>query len=347
MKSVFKKVAVAVLGLAVSTSAFAGNPQRAGQAGASELLINPFAKSSGWADANTAAVRGLEGLYMNVAGLAGVNKTEVVFSNTQWLVGSGININNFALGQRVGEGGVLGISLSSFDYGEWEVTTEDQPEGTSGTIAPSTIVIGVAYSQKFTESIFGGVNIKVYNNNISNLSVTGVCFDAGVQYQTGDDDEWKFGITLKNIGPAMEYAGDGFGLSLPIPSSGVTRTFEERAASFELPAQLNIGGSYDILLDEYNRLTPAFSFNSNSFEKDTYNIGLEYGMKKYLSIRAGYRIFDNRSDDATTTAISGVTGGLTFDVPLNDKGSSFGVDYSYRHTNTFGGIHSIGVVLGL
>ena len=29
---------------------FAGNPQRAGQAGASELLINPWARTSGWED---------------------------------------------------------------------------------------------------------------------------------------------------------------------------------------------------------------------------------------------------------------------------------------------------------
>ena len=40
---------------------FAGNEQRAGQAGASELLINPWARSSGWAGANIAGVRGLEG----------------------------------------------------------------------------------------------------------------------------------------------------------------------------------------------------------------------------------------------------------------------------------------------
>ena len=50
-----------------STFSFAGNEQRAGQAGASELLINPWARSSGWAGANVAGVRGLEGIYSNVA----------------------------------------------------------------------------------------------------------------------------------------------------------------------------------------------------------------------------------------------------------------------------------------
>jgi hypothetical protein len=108
---------------------WAGNPQRTGSAGASELLINPFARTSGWADANLGGVSGLESMYMNVAGLSRLNKTEIIFSNTQWLVGSGIAINNFGLGQRVGPGGVLGINITALDYGEWEVTTEDQPEG--------------------------------------------------------------------------------------------------------------------------------------------------------------------------------------------------------------------------
>ena len=65
---------------------FAGNEQRAGQAGASELLINPWARSSGWAAANVACVRGLEGMFNNVAGLAFTPKTELIFSRTNWLM---------------------------------------------------------------------------------------------------------------------------------------------------------------------------------------------------------------------------------------------------------------------
>ena len=48
---------------------FAGNPQRAGQAGASELLINPWARTSGWGGSNVAGITGLESQFSNVAGL--------------------------------------------------------------------------------------------------------------------------------------------------------------------------------------------------------------------------------------------------------------------------------------
>ncbi|MEX1132453.1 MAG: hypothetical protein WEC15_04440, partial [Flavobacteriales bacterium] len=55
--------------------ALAGNPDRAGSAGATQLLINPWARSSGWALANTSSVRGVEAMYGNIADLAYVNKT--------------------------------------------------------------------------------------------------------------------------------------------------------------------------------------------------------------------------------------------------------------------------------
>ena len=58
---------------------------RAGSAGASELLINPFARSSGWGGSNVASVAGLEGQYFNVAGLASTEKTELIFTQTSWL----------------------------------------------------------------------------------------------------------------------------------------------------------------------------------------------------------------------------------------------------------------------
>ena len=63
----------------------AGNEQRAGQAGASELLINPWTASSGWADAGMASIQGIEALFHNVAGTAFTKKTEIAFSKIYFL----------------------------------------------------------------------------------------------------------------------------------------------------------------------------------------------------------------------------------------------------------------------
>ena len=130
--------------VALIGSAFAGNPQRAGSAGASELLINPFARSAGWGSVNVAGASGMDASFVNIAGIAAFDgKSQVTFNNTQWLVGAGIAMNSATLIQRVSDVGVLSLGLSAFDYGQWEVTTENQPEGTGATISPQSLIINM------------------------------------------------------------------------------------------------------------------------------------------------------------------------------------------------------------
>src|SRR5690606_31244081 len=115
-------LAMALAGAVASLPVHAGNPDRAGAAGAPQLLINPWARSSGWALANSASIRGVESMFGNIAGLSRVNKTEVAFTSTRWLQGSGVSINSVGLGQKLGESGVLGISATTMSFGELDVT---------------------------------------------------------------------------------------------------------------------------------------------------------------------------------------------------------------------------------
>lgn len=338
------KIGVAAASLLITGSLFAGNPQRAGSAGAPELLINPWARSSGWGSVNVASVRGVEASYLNIAGTAQTDRTDVAFTNTQWLVGSDIAINAFGFNQKVGANGVLGANVTAFDYGEWERTTTSNPDGTLGTISPTTVTIGMSYAQRFTESILGGVNIKLFSQSSPELSASALCFDAGVQYITGAEKQMKFGITLKNVGPSASYRGDGKSLSLTVPTGGFLRTFEERSADFELPTTLSIGGSYDFNFVD-NRLTIAGSFMSNSFEKDRFTGGAEYSFKEIIMLRAGYTFFNNSVEERTTTVFTGLTAGLSVQVPMGD--SKFIVDYSYSDTNPFDGVHAIGLSFSL
>src|SRR3954465_6131578 len=100
----------AVAALAVgSLQTEAGNPERMGQAGASQLLINPYARNTGMAGANSARVRGLEAQFLNIAGTAFTRKTEIMFNRSAWLQGTDIHINAFGLTQGVGETGTIGF----------------------------------------------------------------------------------------------------------------------------------------------------------------------------------------------------------------------------------------------
>ena len=120
---------VILLGLG-TPQAFAGNKDRSGQAGAAELLINPWAASSGWGNAGMSFVHGVEAIYGNVAGISSCNTLDVNFTHTSWLVGVGndTRISSFGLLARVGESSVLGLSLMTFSIGEIPITTVQNPD---------------------------------------------------------------------------------------------------------------------------------------------------------------------------------------------------------------------------
>ena len=348
------KVTVLVAVFLIPTAqSYAGNEQRAGQAGAAELLINPWGRTSGWAGANIAGVRGLEGIYSNVAGLAFTQKTELIFAQTSWLqYGSKMfsandavsNISSFGFAQKIGESGVIGFSVMNMNFGEIERTTVQQPEGGLGTFSPKYMNIGFSYAKIFSNSIYGGVTVKMISEQIADIGANGVALDAGIQYVTGAKDNLKFGISLKNVGPRMSFTGDGLSFREYIAEKEMT--VEHRSSEFELPALLNIGLSYDLLVSRH-RLTGAGAFTSNSFQKDQYRLGCEYAYKEMLMLRSGYTYEDGIRDPATrTTALRGPSAGFTIELPMGN-GSTFGIDYSYRHTNPFQGSHTIGARINL
>tara|TARA_B100000401_G_C52812324_1_gene724528 strand:- start:2758 stop:3846 length:1089 start_codon:yes stop_codon:yes gene_type:complete len=355
MKEINKLVRPVLLIFAlISFNIYAGNPQRAGQAGASELLINPWARTSGWADANVAGVKGLEGVFSNVAGLAFTEKTELIFTQTSWLqYGSKMfsandavsNISSFGFSQKIGESGVLGLSIMSMDFGEIEITTVDLPDGGIGTYSPRYMNIGFSYARIFSNSIYGGATIKMISEQISNVGANGLAIDAGIQYITGEKDNLKFGISLKNVGPRMSFTGDGLSFRQYVDPT-YEMTVEQRSSEFELPALLNIGVSYDVNILRH-RLTGAGTFTSNSFQKDQYRLGCEYSYKDIFMIRTGYTYEEGIRDPSTrTTALRGPSGGFTVELPMRN-GTTFGLDYSYRHTDPFQGSHAIGARINL
>lgn len=337
-----------IIGMLIAplSDSFAGNKDRSGQAGAGELLINPWARSSGWGNVNTANVRGLEGMFINVAGLAFTNKSEFGFAYTNYLKGTGINLYTFGYAQKLGESSVLGISVFSMSFGTIEVTTADNPDGGIGEFSPSYLTINLAYGKAFSTSIYGGINVKIISEAISDVSAQGIAIDAGIQYVTGAQDQIMFGIALKNVGPRMKYSGDGL-LQKSVPAlSGYTMSMYMPASSFEMPAALDIGAAYDFYIGEKNRLTLAGNFRSNSFGKDQFMGGIEFSLHEILMLRAGYTYEDGITQKKDrTTVYTGPSAGVTVKVPLNkEKNNTFAVDYSFRATDPFTGIHTIGII---
>ena len=334
----------------------AGNDDRRGTPGATELLINPWARSAGWGGVNVANSRGLESFFSNVAGLSFTKSTEVAYSFTNWYGGksglnSGASVNAFGLAQRIFSKGVAGIYVMTMSFGDLPVTTVEHPEaGSNATFSPTFMNLNVAYAHSFTHSIHGGVNIKVISETTDDISGNGFGIDAGIQYVTGENDELKFGISLKNWGPTLSFEGVGMSFTFNNEHDN-TVTGEYRSGEIELPTCLNIGASYDFLFEKWDqRLTVAGSFTSNAFLRDNFTAGLEYSLLNRVQVRCGYvaqrGIF---SEGGRTTANTGLSAGASFELPLSKKegAPTVVVDYSYRTAAPMKGTHSIGATIRL
>lgn len=351
MKKIIRIFAVVVILTTLSAqSVYAGNDNRRGTAGGAELLINPWARSTGWGGVNVAGVRGVESMFNNVAGLAFVNNIEASYTNTMLYGGSnklrGVgSINSFGLGVRVFESGVLGVYVMACSFGDIPVTTYDSPDpGMNGTFSPSYMNINVGYAHSFTNTIHGGVVFKLVTETTDNIGSSGFAIDAGIQYVTGESDELKFGISLKNWGPSMSYSGTGHSLTM-INDAGNNFTVETRAAEMELPTCLNIGVSYDFLFDQWEqRLTVAADFTSNAFLRDNYTVGLEYSLLNRFQVRCGYVFQPGLLTGDHATANTGICAGASVDIPFSKKDNNTGLtlDYSYRTASPLKGTHAIG-----
>ena len=360
MKKSFRYIVlsfVVLMGLS-APQAFAGNKDRSGQAGAAELLINPWAASSGWGNAGMSFIHGVEAIYGNVAGISSCRTLDVNFSHTTWLqgIGNDTRISSFGFLARVGESSVLGLSCMSFSIGEIPVTTPQNPDpGTLGTYKPNLMNINLSFAKAFSNSISGGFNLKIISESIKDMGGVGVALDAGIQYVTGPFDNVHFGITLKNIGPTMKFSGDGLSLRV-FMENGTNQQFTmvQRVDDFELPTQLSIAAAYDFLFAETNRITVAGNFCSNSFTNDQVIGGIEYAWKEMFMIRAGYTwekgIWSKELkegilyDDDCMNINRGLSAGVSLQVPLSKKEDAMrlAIDYSYRDTYTFAGTHSVG-----
>lgn len=332
-----------------NAAGFAGNPDRQGEAGAAQLLINPWARSAGLHTLNTSMASGVDAMYINVAGVSRINKMQVSVGNTRYLEGTGIGVNSLGFATKVGrKGGAIGINLVSFSFGDIPVTTENAPEGTGATFSPSFVNIGLSYSHTFSNRVSVGVTAKAVNESLANISARAIALDAGVQYVTGPKDNFKFGISLRNVGSKMQYSGEGIAKSRPSGNvQSYPITYYERAAPYELPSQLNIGASYDFWFARVVRWSLLGNFTSNSFSRDQYGLGSELGWGKYFAVRLAYKNeFDQVSGQESLD--NGVSGGLTISAPFK-KGSEsrLSFDYAYRTTKIYKGIHNFGIRLDL
>lgn len=344
MKQFSIKSIVALCAVGMSFSAFAGNKDRSGQAGAPEMVINPWARTTGLFGLNTSHIGGVEAMKTNIAGLAQVSSTDIGVSRGVYLSGTNISINNIAIGQKLGEAGVIGINLMSMNFGDITSTSYFEPEG-FGTYRPQFLNMQLGYAKQFSSHVNAGASATYVSEQVGNITALGIAFEGGIQYVTGKRDNFHFGITLRNLGSNMRFSGTGFSVNADKPQSSPTFAVSQTypADKFSMPTYLNFGAAYDFYLDENHlmnkdslpkhKLTAMFNFQSNSFNNDYLGAGVEYSFKEMIQLRAAYRYERGIGNlETSTTMYSGIAVGATAQKRLGDSGPLVSIDYSFRPT---------------
>lgn len=315
----YKTLILVLLFLTLSlATAYAGDGRRVGTAGAQELTIPVGSRGTALGGANTATTKGVEAMFWNPAGVSSIEGTEVMFTHQPYL--ADIDVNFLGVVTNIEGFGSMGLSAKVVSIGDIEETTEEFPDGTGSVYSPTLSVIGLTFSRVMSANVQFGVTAMVINENIFEVTATGVAFDAGFIY----DPRWKgvtLGIAIKNYGPKMKFSGQGF------QRQGDGRQLAPNNSSFELPSSINIGLGYNFLNQNGNSVTLNGNLRSNNFSEDYFQGGVEYSYNDRYFLRAGY----NHSDQDNYLYGFAFGGGLN--VPIGS--TNLGLEYSWNETEVF------------
>ena len=310
-------VLMVILGVCFS-QAYTGSDRRLGTAGAQELRIPVGARGTAMGGAIIADVPGLEAVHWNPAGLATLSGTEAMFSHQPYL--ADVDVNFAGVATNIEGFGTLAAAAKIVSIGEMEETTDAFPDGTGRIFSPTLSVISLTYSRVLTYRVLFGMTGKFVYEKIFEASASGAAFDIGFIY----DPEWrglKLGLAVRNYGPEMRFAGDGFNRPLG------ARQAAPRSGSFDLPSSFNLGFSYDLADMSRSVATVSGAFCSNNYSQDVWQGGAEYVYDDRYALRVGYN-YSDQNDWLYGVSIGG-------GVLINIKETKLSVDYTWSDTEIF------------
>ncbi len=294
---------------AAADCAGAGNE---GASGGQFLRIGVGAKASALGESGS-SISGIQSIFYNPAGLAGVTAMELYFSQVKWLLDA--NYSNLAFAKRAGSG-VFGLAVS---YLSGPPTDKYDKFGArlSDTYSAADMAVTLGYSRKLTGRTDFGMNAKYISSRLDTESAAALAADAGIMY-AAVPGKLDFGLVLQNAGGRLNYITDGD----------------------HLPLNLKLGGQYTINLEKERSARKDITiFTDINYMKDPgpyANAGVNllsvYDKTTTFSLRAGYRT--NAGGNS-----SGITAGLGLDM------TTYLVDYAYAPMGDLGNTHRFSLTL--
>ncbi|HDR05105.1 MAG TPA: PorV/PorQ family protein [Candidatus Marinimicrobia bacterium] len=335
-------LSVAISILTVFSLLSAQEPYRVGTTAANFLELGVGSAGISMGEAYVAAARDLSAIYWNPAGLAYMEKNEVQVMYQPWIA----DINNAFASVAIvlPRVGTLAAGITTFNYGEEEVTTLAMQDGTGETYTANELAATLSFSRKLAAWFSFGASAKLISSSIWHMSASAAAVDLGVVVNThfltfgGDrEDGLSIGMSIANYGSRIKY--DGIDLLNPIdikPNENGNYADVQgqfRMQAWELPLIFRIGIALHPIHTSMHRLTLALDALHPNNNSESVNLGAEYSLtfpgSAAVYLRGGYRgLFMDQSQFGATFG-----GGLNL-LLLNNAALKF--DYAWRNVGLFG-----------
>ena len=331
---------------------FAQNIYRYGSTAANFLEIGVGSANASMGDAGVSFADGPASVFWNPAALAFIEKNENSFMVQPWI----LDINMIFIGStiHVRRMGTFGFSLTHMGYGDMEVTTMTQQEGTGEKFAANEYSAAVTFSRKIVQWFSFGASVKLINSKIWHSSASAFALDVGAIVNTdffspnkSKENGLRIGMSISNYGSRLQY--DGIDLLNPIDIApyedgnygDVPGQF--RPQQWELPLLFRIGLGIKPIYTDLHRVSVAVDAVHPNNNAEYVNIGGQYELrlvgKGSLYLRSGYKsLFLPDSQFGMTYG-----GGLKMSLIGNQ---TIKIDYAYRSTDVFGGLNSYTISIG-
>ncbi|MBI9071750.1 MAG: PorV/PorQ family protein [Melioribacteraceae bacterium] len=297
------------------------------------MAYGPKAISMGGAFVATA--NDASAMFWNPAGLSRQVSSSAMFSQSKWIAdidynwaGAMINLDGM---------GTLGLSIIYLDYGDMEVTTLSEQDGTGQMFSANDMSLSLSYAYNLTDRFSIGGNVKYIEQNIWNSSASTMAVDLGVLF-ISDIYGLRIGASISNFGGDMTMEGKDLLVQHDIDPN-IYGNNEQILAyldtdDYPLPLLFRVGIAMDVIDMDMHKLTLAADALHPNDNDESINVGAEYGFNNWVFFRAGF----------TNAFLDNAEAGLTLGAGLNyDFAPNFGImiDYAYQDVGVFSDEQSV------
>lgn len=303
------------------------------------LGISVGPKATGMGDAFVASSEDVSTIYWNPGAFAASGRSEMMFSNTNWLAGTKFRWFGFML--NLDGTNAVAVSLTNLDYGEDEVNTVLLPDGTGERWTAQDVALAVSYSRRLTDRFSMGGSVKYISQTIWNESASTIAFDLGLLFTTGFHD-MRLGMSFSNFGGDMTLDGRDLLQRVDIDpaNSGSNKTLVGKLKTdpWPIPLFFRVGAAMDIIKNDQMILTVAADAVRPNDNVEYVNVGGQVGWNNLIFLRGGYRsLFKQDAEEGLS---------LGAGVRYNFEGlATMEVNYAYSQFGLFGNLNTIALAV--